>query len=41
MSTLIQVTKDGVTKDFSSLEDAKKEFPDGEFMVITLSLIHI
>ena len=35
MSTLIQVTKDGVTKDFSSLEDAKKEFPDGEFMVIT------
>ena len=35
MSTLIQVTKDGVTKDFSSLEDAKKKFPDGEFMVIT------
>ena len=35
MSTLIQVTKDGVTKDFSSLEDAKKEFPDSEYLVVT------
>lgn len=35
MSNLIRVTKDGVTKDFSSLEDAKKEFPDGEYLVVT------
>ena len=35
MSNLIRVTKDGVTKDFSSLEDAKKEFPDSEYLVVT------
>lgn len=35
MSNVIRVTKDGVTKDFSSLEDAKKEFPDEEYLVIT------
>ena len=35
MSNLIRVTKDGVTKDFSSLDDAKKEFPDGEYKVVT------
>ena len=35
MSNLIRVTKDGVTKDFSYLEDAKKEFPDSEYLVVT------
>jgi len=35
MSNLIRVEKDGVTKDFSSLEDAKKEFPDSEYLVVT------
>ena len=35
MSNLIRVTKDGVTKDFSSVEDAKKEFPDSEYLVVT------
>ena len=35
MSNLIRVTKDGVTKDFSSLDDAKKEFPDGDYKVVT------
>ncbi len=35
MSNVIQVTKDGVTKDFASLEDAKKEFPDSEYLVVT------
>lgn len=35
MSNIIRVTKDGVTKDFSSLEDAKKEFPDSEYLVVT------
>jgi hypothetical protein len=35
MSNLIRVTKDGVTKDFATLEDAKKEFPDSEYLVVT------
>ena len=35
MSNVIRVTKDGVTKDFASLEDAKKEFPDSEYLVVT------
>jgi len=35
MSNLIRVTKDGVTKDFASLEDAKKEFPESEYLVVT------
>ena len=35
MANVIRVTKDGVTKDFATLEDAKKEFPDSEYKVIT------
>lgn len=35
MSNIIRATKDGVTKDFSSLDDAKKEFPDSEYLVVT------
>tara|TARA_B100001094_G_C18128819_1_gene771045 strand:- start:376 stop:696 length:321 start_codon:yes stop_codon:yes gene_type:complete len=35
MTNIIRATKDGVTKDFNSLEDAKKEFPDSEYLVIT------
>lgn len=35
MSNIIRVTEDGATKDFNSLEDAKKEFPDSEYKVIT------
>ena len=35
MSNLIRVTKDGVTKDFATLDDAKKEFPDSEYLVVT------
>ena len=30
MTNIIRATKDGVTKAFNSLEDAKKEFPDSE-----------
>ena len=35
MTNIIRVTKDGVTKDFDSLEEAKKEFPDSDYLVVT------
>lgn len=35
MSNVIRVITDGVAKDFPTLEDAKKEFPEGKFIVVT------
>ena len=35
MSNVIRVITDGVAKDFPTLEDAKKEFPKGKFIVVT------
>ena len=35
MSNVIRVITDGVAKDFATLEDAKKEFSEGKFIVVT------